>query len=226
LIFISQPPKQYKQKSPRIAIMANGRIRALGSAQKLKNKFGQGYQIEMRCKIVSKDDTDYQENVKKLAAAINVEAPEHEDLKTDEIFFNLDQTRSSLHTLTDNNHLADIVAPENPSGYQIYKNASSPIGTTLEELAAFATLELRILKIALFVHNTYSSYILRERQDTKVRYEVNSEGIKISNIFAEIEERKQDFMLEDYGVSQTSLEQVFNQIAEAAEALKVGRNDG
>eukprot|EP00529_Nitzschia_sp_RCC80_P002451 CAMPEP_0113451218 /NCGR_PEP_ID=MMETSP0014_2-20120614/6226_1 /TAXON_ID=2857 /ORGANISM="Nitzschia sp." /LENGTH=1987 /DNA_ID=CAMNT_0000342569 /DNA_START=1298 /DNA_END=7261 /DNA_ORIENTATION=- /assembly_acc=CAM_ASM_000159 len=214
---------------PRISIMANGRIRALGSAQQLKNKFGQGYQIEMRCKIVKKDDVDYQQSVQKLAASINVvqTPPEgEEELKTDEIFFNLDQAKAGLTALTGNSHLADIVSPENPSGYQIFKNASSPVGATLEELAAFATLELRILTIALYVHNTYSSYILRERQDTKVRYEVNSDNVKISSIFAGIEERKEEFMLDDYGVSQTSLEQVFNQIAEAAEALKQGRNDG
>lgn len=211
---------------PRIAIMANGRIRALGSAQQLKNKFGQGYQIEMRCKIVGKEDADYLENMTKLAAAVNVELPEGEDVQADGMFFNLEQVKSGLFSLTGNNHLVDIVAPDNPSGYQIFKSACSPVGTSLEELAAFASLELRVLRIAMYIHENYASYILRERQDTKVRYEVASEGVKISSIFAGIEERKQDFMLEDYGVSQTSLEQVFNQIAEAAEALKQGRNDG
>jgi ABC-type multidrug transport system ATPase subunit len=33
---------------PRIGIMANGKLRCLGSAQHLKNKFGNGYQVELR----------------------------------------------------------------------------------------------------------------------------------------------------------------------------------
>jgi ABC-type multidrug transport system ATPase subunit len=33
---------------PRIGIMANGRLRCLGSAQHLKNKFGHGYQVELK----------------------------------------------------------------------------------------------------------------------------------------------------------------------------------
>lgn len=33
---------------PRIGIMANGKLRCLGSAQYLKNKFGNGYQVELK----------------------------------------------------------------------------------------------------------------------------------------------------------------------------------
>ena len=33
---------------PRIGIMANGKLRCLGSAQHLKNKFGNGYQVELK----------------------------------------------------------------------------------------------------------------------------------------------------------------------------------
>merc|ERR1711933_141571 len=44
---------------PRIGIMANGRLRCLGSAQHLKSKFGKGYQVEMKIKVVDEDDEDY-----------------------------------------------------------------------------------------------------------------------------------------------------------------------
>merc|ERR1712087_1036999 len=41
---------------PRIGIMAGGKLRCLGSAQHLKNRFGQGYQIEMKVKDPKVDD--------------------------------------------------------------------------------------------------------------------------------------------------------------------------
>jgi hypothetical protein len=54
---------------------------------------------------------------------------------------------------------------------------------------------------------------------------VGSTGVRISSIFARIEANKEFLMLADYGVSQTSLEQVFNMHAAEAEKLKLGTND-
>jgi len=214
---------------PRIGIMANGRLRALGSAQHLKNKFGQGYQIEMKSKLVKKTDPDYITILTNLGEGrLNAAAAEtgsSADMAP-EIFFNLEETVAALQKLTGDIYLSYVINDSNPIGYNIYKGAISETGVSLDELAAFATSELRIRKIAEYIVETYSTNVLRERQDTKVRYEVNSEGVKISNIFAGLEEKKDILMLDDYGVSQTSLEQVFNQHAAQAEKLKHGQTDG
>jgi len=211
---------------PRIGIMANGRLRALGSAQHLKNKFGKGYQIEMKSKLVKKTDPDYINVLTSLGEGrLNVTNEEAADMAT-EIFFNLDATVAALEKLTGDIYLSYVINDSNPIGYNIHKSAISETGVSLDELAAFATSELRIRKIAEYVVETYSTNVLRERQDTKVRYEVNSDGVKISSIFAGLEENKKRLMLDDYGVSQTSLEQVFNQHAAQAEKLKDGQTDG
>jgi hypothetical protein len=70
---------------------------------------------------------------------------------------------------------------------------------------------------------TFSSLFFS--QEAKARYEVGSEGTRISEIFASIEDNKERLMLSDYGVSQTSLEQVFNHFAAKAEELKQGTVD-
>ena len=217
---------------PRIGIMANGRLRALGSAQHLKNKFGKGYQIEMKCKLVTKSDPDYIMAVSQLAqygsnAVIEGTGDAEGAVRNEEeVFFNLDQTINALQRLTGDMYLASIINGENPIGFNIHRSATSATGVPLDELAAFATVELRVRRMAEYLVNTYSTNVFRERQDTKVRYEVNSEGIKISSIFASLEANKEKLMLDDYGVSQTSLEQVFNMHAAAAENLKDGTNDG
>jgi hypothetical protein len=54
---------------------------------------------------------------------------------------------------------------------------------------------------------------------------VSAEGLRISTIFAAVEDNKEELRLPDYGVSQTSLEQVFNMHAAEAEKLKQGRDD-
>jgi len=236
---------------PRIGIMANGRLRCLGSAQHLKNKFGQGFQVELKVKLVDEEDEDYIANLTALAqfkashsvgASMKSQpaAEAGEETNKDEerasavvsseaqdTFFNLDETMEALKSLLEgDDHLASKVSTDDPDGYGIWRDATSPVGVTLDGLAAFATTELRMRALDLFIKESYPNHILRERQDTKARYEVSSQGVRIANIFSELEQRKDTLRLADYGVSQTSLEQVFNMHAAEAEKLKQGRNDG
>lgn len=211
---------------PRIGIMANGRLRCLGSAQHLKNKFGQGYQLEMKTKNVEREDEDYISNVSALASTLTGASDEdrEEDLSSD-IFFNKSQAVSALQSLTQDNFLSDMVSLDSPTGYGIWKDSTSLIGVSLDDLAAFATTELRMRKIALFLNDAFPLHVLRERQDSKARYEVGAQDTRISRIFEEIESHKSELQLSDYGVSQTSLEQVFNMHAAEAEKLKQGLDD-
>lgn len=209
---------------PRIGIMANGRLRCLGSAQQLKNKFGQGYQVELKVKLVNNEDDDYVANASKLLRSKQGLGDEEAVDVNAEVFFNLQETLTALQALTGDERLSSMVEPDNPAGYNIWKDASSGL-LPLDQLAAFATSELRVLNLGSFVEKNYPNSILRERQDNKSRYEVSSQNVRISSIFSLIEEHKEDLKLSDYGVSQTSLEQVFNMHAAEAERLKQGRND-
>lgn len=224
---------------PRIAIMANGRLRCLGSAQHLKNKFGQGYQIEMKVKLVDRQDDDYVTNTRALAhhsrlmgVSSDEEAPPvpDDDSKEgeDTFFTSVDAVKGALQALTGDEVLSRMVTAENPIAYTVWKDATSAIGATLDEVAAFCTFELRMRAVEKFMQDSHpdNQYVLRERQDSKVRYEVSSENndgssrIKLASIFAKIEASKERLQLADYGVSQTSLEQVFNMHAAEAEKLK------
>jgi hypothetical protein len=74
-----------------------------------------------------------------------------------------------------------------------------------------------MFKLEVFMNEHYPSCALRrERQDSKARYEVSSEGVRILIVFAGIEANKEDLRMADYDASQTSLVQVFNM--HAAEA--------
>ena len=230
--------------------MANGRLRCLGSAQHLKNKFGKGYQVEMKVKLVDRKDEDYKRIEAELSSFKGLELDEEEVAEDEaviddnegadeegnevgpepsgdgqDIFFNLSEVHAALEALSGDDHLSALISEHNPVGYNIWKNASNGL-EPLDELAVFCVSELRMKKLAQSISENYPNSVLRERQDNKARYEVSSEGVRISSIFAYIESNKEDLMLADYGVSQTSLEQVFNMHALEAEKLKQGRNDG
>merc|ERR1712187_678846 len=144
---------------------------------------------------------------------------------SDIVFHGLEETNKALRGLTADEYLVELVSPDNQIGYAIWKDATSASGVPLKVLAGWAAAELRIRDLAVFLDEYYPDHLLRERQDSKVRYEISSGGIRISRIFAAIEANKERLRLADYGVSQTSLEQVFNMHAAEAEKLKHGRTD-
>jgi ABC-type multidrug transport system ATPase subunit len=212
---------------PRIGIMANGRLRCLGSAQHLKDKFGKGFQLELKAKIVDRQDDDYVRYASTIAAT-KVSTPDVPEtgLTSMDLFFNLDEAHRALQTLTEDTYLSEkVIGDPSSSGFMVWKDATSPLGVSLEPLAVFATNALRMRSIEKFVDETFPSNVLREHQEGKVRYEVSAASTRISDIFRRIEGKKDELKLADYGVSQTSLEQVFNMHAEEAEKLKQGRDE-
>eukprot|EP00536_Pseudo-nitzschia_multiseries_P003231 jgi/Psemu1/284283/fgenesh1_pg.48_\ len=211
---------------PRIGIMAGGNLRCLGSAQQLKSKFGQGYQVEMKIKSVDTTDKDYLDILAKLAAIAGV--TEEEAIENGEdIFLDFAKMVKALKELSSDGYLMGMVNEEDThgAGYLVWKEAKSPTGIDLDELAEFAASELRMRVLVDFINEKYPDNVLRERQDTKARYEVSSKGVLIGDIFATVEANKDRLMVAEYGVSQTSLEQVFNMHAAEAEESKQGTND-
>ena len=181
----------------------------------------------MKAELPDRQDEDFMVNASKLAASKSgaVLSADESAGGIPELLFNYQETVAALNTLSADGFLSSIVAENNPVGYSIFKDSTSDLGVTLVALATFATTELRMQHIANFLAERFPSHVLRERQDTKTRYEVSSEGVRLSQIFASIEENKEALHLADYGVSQTSLEQVFNMHAAEAEKLKQGRDD-
>lgn len=210
---------------PRIGIMANGRLRCLGSAQHLKNKFGQGYQVELKANAVDANDPDYQQNARQLAAFKGTMFDENTAVADVSLTFNLPESLGALNQLTNDIYLSSMISDAHPQGYNVWRDAASLAGVSLASLATFCTIELRMRSLSAFIGNEFPNNQLRERQDLKVRYEISNEGLRISEIFSKIEANKEKLRLADYGVSQTSLEQVFNRHAAEAEGLKAGTND-
>lgn len=214
---------------PRIGIMAQGKLRCLGSAQRLKSRFGRGFQVEAKVLDVVRDDGDYQDT---LSALLEYLGESSETTTGEDVFIALDDTLAAVNAITGGvessdigSSIASMIAEDNPIGFHIYKDASSDVGIAVDEVAQFCTEEMRVENLQAFFEESYSTAILRERQETKVRYEVASDGLKISSIFEAIEANKESLQLADYGVSQTSLEQIFNFFAAEAEERKQGQDD-
>merc|ERR1712194_128260 len=199
-----------------------------------KTRFGRGYQIEMKVQHAEDEDGDVQSTLTNILHFLEMEvAVTPEDTGGDrrlsrtnsaliaaDTSMKLEQAKQACQHLTGDSFLSEMLDPVNSVGYHIYKSASSLVGVAADDLAAFCVEELRMKSLIDFFNESYSTAILRERQANKARFEIGSDGVNMSSVFANIEENKARLMLDDYGVSQTSLEQVFNMHAAEAEEAK------
>jgi hypothetical protein len=203
-------------------------------AQHLKNRFGKGYQVEMKIKHVSNEDDDVSSTTARIFQYMDAFRGEHtQDAEESDMlalasktYIHLDRVKSVCNHLTGDDYLSNMIGPNDPHGFPIFKLANSPTGVNVYELVVFCVDELRMRSLVSFFEQSYLSSVLRERQEVKVRFEISSDGLSISSVFALIESHREELMVEDFSVSQTSLEQVFNIHAAKAEMAKQNTVDG
>ncbi|KAL2633831.1 hypothetical protein R1flu_005310 [Riccia fluitans] len=75
-----------------------------------------------------------------------------------------------------------------------------------------------IQKIHEFVSRSFPGSKLDEQHSTRVKYCIPVEGVSLSKVFGEIEAEKDSIGLEDYSVSQSTLEQIFISFAKGRDS--------
>jgi hypothetical protein len=92
--------------------------------------------------------------------------------------------------------------------------------------SAWWILERNFDKICLFLTSSFGQFVLRERQTTKIRVEIKAlypvdesdptgpqHTRRLADMFGALESNKEILFIQDYSITQTSLEQIFNQFA-------------
>ena len=67
----------------------------------------------------------------------------------------------------------------------------------------------KIVKIKDFINSEFANPLLNEEFNDMLSYCIQDKDIKYSQIFAKMKEAKKLFNLEEYFISQTSLEEIF-----------------
>lgn len=179
----------------------------------------------MKIKHVSNEDDDVSSTTARIfqymdaLRGVHIQDAEESDTLAlaSKTYVHLDHVKSICSYLTGDDYLSNMVGPDDTHGFPIFKLANSPTGVNVYELVVFCVDELRMRRLVNFFELSFPSSVLRERQEVKVRFEISSDGLSISSVFALIEAHKEELMVEDFSVSQTSLEQVFNMHAAKAE---------
>ncbi|RLN46989.1 hypothetical protein BBJ29_006669 [Phytophthora kernoviae] len=202
----------------RVGIMVGGRLRCLGSVQHLKNRFGDGLMLEL--KLLSTPTHDISDRV---AAVFGGSAPTTTFLQV--------ELRDRCAALGDASW-ADKIVMSHATGYALAAALERDGTMRLGMLCAWWAAEERFLALDAFLRESFaddpkSGVKLLERQNDLCRYKLTGQVPRLANVFRRVEGSKKQLGIREYAVSQTTLEQIFNNFAgQQSEEKGVARGIG
>ena len=196
----------------RIGIMVGGVMRCLGSSQRLRTRYGHGYQIEFGFLLPEMDVASALGTT--ILTSLNKGSSDQDgSLTKAEVLnaFNLLGKTSWAERVQPHGSAADIAASLEGTG-----------SVSLRHLTSWWLLEESYDALTDFLNQQFPGYVLREKQPSKVRIEVpvlaaNGDKRKLSAMFGAVERVKEQLRIQEYSISQTSLEQIFNFFASQQE---------
>jgi len=196
----------------RVGIMVGGRLRCLGSVQHLKSRFGDGLMFDVKLNTPNAEELEY---------------------LMQEVFGGLEGLVTA-HDLADkchafgNSQLAERVVASHPTGYSLAASLERDGFIRAEAFCSWCVEETRFDALNNFLVNAFGlgGATVMERQNDFCRFKLrgSKESLKLSKVFALIEEARSTLEIREYSVSQTTLEQIFNSFAsQQAEEQGVAR---
>ena len=178
----------------RMAIMVNGEFVCLGKAGQIKEKYGYGYEIEIRIKPLSE---------KKFEKIIN---SNNFDKK---MIINRDNIEEVLIQLGNNNFIKEL--DKGRLGSKIIRDIQINGGIPLRSLVSWVFFVKNALKFIKKADKYFEKIILTEFIDNNFLFKMkkNNETKSIGFFFGLFEDNKDSCYITEYSIHQTSLEQIF-----------------
>ncbi|KAF1787661.1 P-loop containing nucleoside triphosphate hydrolase [Phytophthora cactorum] len=189
----------------RVGIMVGGRLRCLGSVQHLKSRFGDGLVFDVKLDMPSADELEYLVQHIFGSGSEFVTPVELEDKCR--AFGNAD--------------LAERVTASHPTGYSLAAAMERDGFIRAEAFCSWCVEETRFDELSDYLVRAFGAgqVVVMERQNDFARFKVRSSNneVKLSKMFALVEDVKAKMHIREYSVSQTTLEQIFNSFASQQE---------
>eukprot|EP00933_Yihiella_yeosuensis_P005172 TRINITY_DN109643_c0_g1_i1.p1 TRINITY_DN109643_c0_g1~~TRINITY_DN109643_c0_g1_i1.p1 ORF type:complete len:332 (+),score=68.90 TRINITY_DN109643_c0_g1_i1:69-998(+) len=191
----------------RIAIQVDGMFRCLGSAQQIKSLYGQGLELNVRLRVPSQEDID------KWCQTAGASSKAVVDVQTGLNYMIAACGEASAQQLATRQGCILV------AGYRTFM---------LSQLAEWAMLEKNVLFLEQFLHQNLSaeingapSIVVLEKTGPSLRYRILPEALQgkfkslgvLFQLLQDNQVREGEFTIEDFQVSQASLEQIFNMFA-------------
>jgi len=184
----------------RLGIMVGGRMRCMGGPQHLKNKFGQGLQMEVRLSEVEHNSVVQMANLLPGGESGMVT---HSTLQ------------SACELLGDASRFA-WCNMDSDKGWLVAEQLRRHNSLRNVAFCEWWIGENRAIATEGMMSTKFGAELL-ERHGDQFRFAVKNLDHTLAEIFTEMEAARSEFFIREYSVSQTTLEQIFNQFASQQE---------
>ncbi|CAD8082367.1 unnamed protein product [Paramecium sonneborni] len=191
IILTTHSMEEAEALSTKIAIQVDGNLRCFGSVQHVKNKYGQGYEVEIKLQKPKINLLDQLINQMELSKGIKL---------------NQSATLSSLQKINQA-QLINYIKPKE-SGAHLYNDLNRH-GISVETLAEYVLVEQNGNQLLNFIQQQLGQYEVIEHFQTFYRIRLLS-NISAGKLFSAFEKNKQQLTISQYSIKQASIEQIFN----------------
>jgi ATP-binding cassette subfamily A (ABC1) protein 3 len=188
----------------RIAIQVDGRFRCLGSSQEIKSRYGDGFQLNIRVVPGQSVTTTVDSIRKEIATSLGIE--NHLDTCV-----SLEKWNSCPMVTGVSGRLERF----NHTSFGLKETTDDSTVVSIAELAAWVFKDTLFGNVQSFLMSLYSKVELVELHGLNIVVKISGQ-VKIGSLFKKLNENKTKLGIQDYQVTQTTLEQIFNRFAATA----------
>jgi ATP-binding cassette subfamily A (ABC1) protein 3 len=195
----------------RMAIMVNGEFVCLGKANEIKDKYGYGYELNLRIKPM----TEEQEN-KMYYSKFNLD---------NKVIVNRENLSEILGLINRQNYEGEI--REGRLGAKLFRDMEKNNGVSISNLINWIFYCENAIKFVKFGYDNFANIIIKENMDNNFLFKMKKKhkgGKSIGYLFGLYENHKDACFITEYSIQQTSLEQIFNQFSQNQMSNMVQRN--
>ena len=196
VILTTHSMEEAEALSTKLGIMVDGQFKCYGSAQHIKNKFGDGYEIEIKITIPTVDEL--------LALA-------RQNGFNEETIINIHNCMQVLNSFNAG-YLSQEIC-EGGFGENVHKELEKG-GMKIRSFIEFIIIEQTGITLLNQLAEDFEYIEMLEHYGNSYRVKLPTFNGSVGFLFGKFEEEyKQRFCIDQYSISQTTLEQIFNNFA-------------
>jgi ATP-binding cassette, subfamily A (ABC1), member 3 len=183
----------------RMGIMVAGQFKCLGTSQYIKDKYGSGFEIDLRTLPMPEARLD--------------EIVHNNNYNINDNFNELTAAESYLSNIRKSNYASLI--NQTDLGRELYDDLSNKGKLSIKRLTEWTYLIDNTIGFCNKLSNQFDDISIADFYDNNLKIKIgkSKEKTSIGSLFGLLEDLKTECNIAEYSISQTSLEQIFNKFA-------------
>ena len=197
VILTTHAMEEAEALSTRLGIMVNGNFKCIGTPQHIKSKYGKGFEIEVKLKILRKEEVG---EIKKQSGLASTDNVKEEELG------------AVCEKLKMGKNIAGEIKADGKGSY-LWKDLKERKKLALSSLIEFHETEKRVRGIQEALQRKFGRVDVLEQLQSYVRFKTAASR-QVGGVFEYLENQKEILFIQQYSVRQVTVEQIFNKFAE------------